>query len=167
MGNTCYMSCVLQAFVHNPRLQTFFLFETHECQCQCCNTAFLAQQEGGVCLTQEVKNLFTVCLGHQNGHGGCPVVPHSMLYTTWRLIGQMAGYGQQDAHELLLFLLDGLSHCGLTDEVFRGTLCSDIVHNQCFAYARMRVYCTLRTGLWNLRCHQLSQGDIFGLEPRC
>lgn len=24
MGNTCYMSCVLQALVHNSRLQTFF-----------------------------------------------------------------------------------------------------------------------------------------------
>lgn len=133
MGNTCYMSCVLQALVHNSRLQTFFLFETQESQCQCCNTAFLTQQEHGICLAHELKNLFTVCLSHQNGRGRGPLVPHSMLYTTWKLIGPMAGYGQQDAHELLLFLLDGLSQCGLTDEVFRGTLCSDIACATCGA----------------------------------
>jgi uncharacterized UBP type Zn finger protein len=36
------------------------------------------------------------------------VIPSSLLYAIWNLIDYMVGYAQQDAHEFLLALLNGI-----------------------------------------------------------
>jgi len=46
MGNTCFMSCILQALLHNPALQAFFLFRGHE-RPRCASTAKLSDKDAG------------------------------------------------------------------------------------------------------------------------
>ena len=49
LGQTCYMSVILQAFLHNPSMRQYFLGDRHNSQ--------LCNREG-VCLGCEVDHLF-------------------------------------------------------------------------------------------------------------
>ena len=141
LGNTCFMSCIVQGLVHLAPLQAYFL------------DGFPKQAllEGGhdvdehlkknmgeqttFCLACEMCNIFAHMFASDDG---APFIPHRLLYATWRYADRFAGYEQQDAHEFLMVLLDALAkqtkssihQTDITNQVFRGDLGS---HLECTA----------------------------------
>lgn len=75
-----------------------------------------------------------------------PIVPHEFLYSVWSYSHDLAGYEQQDAHEFLIALLNGIhmhskggpgggsggQDCPcIVHQVFGGTLRSDVTCLTC------------------------------------
>jgi Ubiquitin carboxyl-terminal hydrolase len=68
------------------------------------------------CIACEFKNLFTfsddASTGAHDAKGKVAarsaIIPSNLLYSVWSHADYMAGYDQQDAHEFLIALLDGL-----------------------------------------------------------
>ncbi|KAJ8607408.1 hypothetical protein CTAYLR_009947 [Chrysophaeum taylorii] len=134
MGNTCFMSCILQVLVHSPPFQAFFLHGGHE---RCGEST---------CLACEMATIFAAVFDDDEKADDA-VVPHRMLYATWKVADRLAGYEQQDAHEFLMVLLDALAkrvdagkNRGLNfiREVFCGSLRSDVVCAACGATSSTR-----------------------------
>lgn len=101
MGQTCFMSVILQSLIHNPLIRAWYLCEGHkssECERDCCTSCSL-------------DDIFTDFFGSEK-HEGYGAV--HMLQACWKGGGSLAGYSQQDAHEFLGFILDSL-HEAITD----------------------------------------------------
>lgn len=102
MGQTCFMSVILQALIHNPFVRTYYLSEGHrstDCEREACTSCAL-------------DDIFTEFYG-QEKHEGYGAV--HMLQGCWKNGGNLAGYSQQDAHEYLSFILNSL-HTANTGE---------------------------------------------------
>ncbi|PVG04291.1 cysteine proteinase [Serendipita vermifera] len=141
LGATCYMSVILQCFLHNPLLRNYFLSDKH-------NTQLCEQQN---CMCCELDQLFTETFAKPSFSGptpeapagtGPPLGPLSLLRTTWENSNDIAGYAQHDAHEYFIALLNQLHHgCpGSTNEascncsihqIFAGKLQSDVKCGKC------------------------------------
>ncbi|KAK6442860.1 hypothetical protein LTR95_000875 [Oleoguttula sp. CCFEE 5521] len=103
MGQTCFMSVVLQSLVHNPIIRAYYLAEGHkrdECEREACTSCAL-------------DDMFTDFYG-QEKHEGYGAV--HMLQGCWKGGGSLAGYSQQDAHEFLGFILNSLHTANTGDE---------------------------------------------------
>ncbi|KAF2864173.1 cysteine proteinase [Piedraia hortae CBS 480.64] len=101
MGQTCFMSVILQALLHNPLIRAYYLAEGHkssECERETCTACAL-------------DDMFTQFYGDEK-HEGYGAV--NMLQASWKGDGGLAGYSQQDAHEYLGFILNSL-HGALTE----------------------------------------------------
>lgn len=89
LGNTCFMNCILQAFIHTPMLRDYFLAEKHVCN-------------KDRCLVCEMMRLFQeVYAAKQTAY-----IPYRLLHLVWTNARHLAGYEQQDAHEFLIAALD-------------------------------------------------------------
>ncbi|KAJ2155854.1 hypothetical protein GGF46_005552 [Coemansia sp. RSA 552] len=139
LGATCYLSVVLQALVHNPLVRGWMLSDGHH-QSQC----RISDQTGGrdPCMACELEAVFQAFYSNDSA----AVSAVGSLRTLWRLRSDMAGYGQQDAHECLVAVLDAL-HVGLTEnkqihthlspcsclvhQVFAGVLQSTVTCSRC------------------------------------
>mmetsp|Transcript_12334 Transcript_12334/g.18401 ORF Transcript_12334/g.18401 Transcript_12334/m.18401 type:complete len:624 (-) Transcript_12334:65-1936(-) len=101
LGNSCFMTVVIQALVQNPFLRNFFLGDLHHprlCPRKAKNLS---------CLACEMDKLY-----HQIFNGATnPLSPHRILYAIWKQSKHLSGYRQQDAHEFLASVLDGLHLC--------------------------------------------------------
>ncbi|TIB67010.1 cysteine proteinase [Wallemia mellicola] len=116
LGKTCFLNVVLQAFIANPLLRSYFLSEKHN--------HILCSKEG--CMACEFDKLFMQV--HQPDL--TPLGPISLLHTLWTAPGasDLAGYAQQDAHEAYISLLN-LIHAGCTtSENIHSDECSCIIH---------------------------------------
>lgn len=103
MGQTCFMSVILQSLVHNPFIRAFYLNECHnrwECEREACTSCAL-------------DDIFTDFYG-QGRHEGYGAV--QMLQGSWKCGGGLAGYSQQDAHEYLGSILNSLHTANIDDE---------------------------------------------------
>eukprot|EP01119_Soliformovum_irregulare_P014130 TRINITY_DN3841_c0_g1_i2.p1 TRINITY_DN3841_c0_g1~~TRINITY_DN3841_c0_g1_i2.p1 ORF type:complete len:401 (+),score=109.75 TRINITY_DN3841_c0_g1_i2:605-1807(+) len=98
LGNTCFMNSVLQTLFHNPLMRNFFLSDSH-------NRRTCTKKANGICLPCEMDYLYSeIYSGNKT-----PFSPHHILYSIWRYASStFAGYEQQDAHEFLIALLNGL-----------------------------------------------------------
>lgn len=142
MGNTCFMSCILQAVVHNPMIRNFFLADKH-------NSSICKKRRDTFCLACDMDRFFTQMF--RPGSGLVPFVPHDLLYSMWQHAMHLAGYEQQDAHEFLMGLLDGIhssTHCnvlqgGSSPRIgHKGTsLCNCVVHETFSGVLRSDVTC--------------------------
>jgi len=130
LGNTCFMSCIVQVLIHTPLLRDYFLSDRHMCQ---------ATSENA-CIVCEISQLFQDFFCGQ----GSPLSPHKLLYMIWTHAHHLAGYEQQDAHEFFIATLDLLhrhliyrtsiqpSQCScVVDTIFTGKLQSDVVCQVC------------------------------------
>lgn len=95
MGATCFMTVVLQCLVHNPFLRNYFISGLHV---PC--SPFQASRCLACHMDAVIRSMFS---GDET-----PYSPHAFLYTIWTQFEHLAGYRQQDAHEFLVALLDGL-----------------------------------------------------------
>ena len=140
LGNTCFMSCIVQTLTHTPLLRDYFLSDRHLCLFD----GSAAGESGGgekKCIVCEMSRLF------QEFYSGnkSPLVPHLLLHMTWQHAHHLAGYEQQDAHEFFIATLDLLhrhlihrtekrpgSACDcIVDTIFTGKLQSDVVCQSC------------------------------------
>lgn len=102
MGQTCFMSVILQSLIHNPFIRSFYLNEGHKS----------SECERDACTSCALDDIFTDFYG-QEKHEGYGAV--HMLQGCWKGGGGLAGYSQQDAHEYLGFILNSL-HTANTEE---------------------------------------------------
>ncbi|KAJ1720627.1 hypothetical protein LPJ53_004756 [Coemansia erecta] len=103
LGATCYLSVVLQALAHNPLVRGWMLSDGHH----------PAACRRAPCMACELDAAFQALFARGSGSGAAaPFAPTRLLRALWLLRGDLAGYGQQDAHECLMALLDTL-HTGL------------------------------------------------------
>ncbi|CAK9804220.1 Ubiquitin carboxyl-terminal hydrolase 36 [Anthophora plagiata] len=98
VGNTCYLNSTLQALFHVPALVNWLLSDLH-------HTSKCEQNDGGgECLTCAVAK--TLQFSHQKS--GCAIKPF-YVYNKLKLICRTMVPGQQeDAHEFLRYLLEGM-----------------------------------------------------------
>ncbi|KAK0336639.1 hypothetical protein LTR59_001713 [Friedmanniomyces endolithicus] len=104
MGQTCFMSVILQSLLHNPLLRTWFLSEGHkssDCEREACTA----------CALDDIFTDFWALDKHE-GYGAV-----HMLQGCWKAPGGggLAGYSQQYAHEYWGFALNSL-HGAITEE---------------------------------------------------
>lgn len=134
LGNTCFMSCIIQALIHTPLLRDYFLADRHVCH---------FQDEPSMCLVCEMSKLF------QEFYSGkkIPYIPYRLLQLVWTHAEHLSGYFQQDAHEFLIVALNILHmHCKgmiavpskndhicncIIDQIFTGFLQSELVCAKC------------------------------------
>lgn len=94
MGNTCFLNSVLQNLLYTPALINYFDFSEHLKKCN----------PKGICLMCEFSKLNQVSKSSKNG----ALTPKNIL-NNLKLISKNIKIGrQEDAHEFLLYFLDGL-----------------------------------------------------------
>jgi ubiquitin carboxyl-terminal hydrolase 22/27/51 len=115
MGSTCFMNSVLQALAHTPIFRDYFLSDSHNhnfCQDQwrAVEAREAKAQTGGTKFVGSDGTAKRLCLGcdmdrffvdmFSLDHAATPAVPHALLYSMWHHAQHLAGYDQQDAHEV-------------------------------------------------------------------
>ena len=130
LGNTCFMSCILQAMSHTPLLRDYFLSDQHRCR-----------GDTASCLMCEMAALFQELYGGERK----PLIPFRMLHLVWTHARHLAGYEQQDAHEFFIATLELLHRHSrsaaaaaagqpcrcIIDRIFTGRLQSDVACSRC------------------------------------
>lgn len=142
LGNTCFMSTILQTLTHTPILRDYFLSDRHVC----------TVEQPLTCLACLMHSLFQQLYGGER----TALAPTRLLHLIWTSAKHLAGYEQQDAHEFFMAILDLLHQqmkppklemgetgggddlssstgkCGcIIDMIFTGGLQSDVVCLQC------------------------------------
>ncbi|BGP26859.1 hypothetical protein JCM10295v2_005821 [Rhodotorula toruloides] len=130
LGNSCYMSVILQTFLCNPFLRTYFLSDRHN-RHTCAKTL-----HGEPCLSCELDLLFS----EQYSSDLAPLAPIRFLHSFWQSSAEAAGYAQQDAHEFLISALN-LLHSSSHSHHDSPTLgpCRCIVHSTFAGELRSKV----------------------------
>ncbi|KAG5342367.1 hypothetical protein C0989_002840 [Termitomyces sp. Mn162] len=127
LGQTCFLNAVLQCFVHNPLLRSYYLADKHnpkQCKFEHCTSC-------------EMDKLFTEIYSEDSTPHG----PVSFLATSWHASPDLAGYAQQDAHEFFMNTLNAIHltsrgstnvHCNcIIHSTFAGQLQSDVKCERC------------------------------------
>jgi ubiquitin C-terminal hydrolase len=99
LGNTCFMNSALQCLSHSSLLTDYFLSDKYLADINTDNPIGMGGE-----LATEYANL----IGALWRDGALTVTPRKFKFSLARFAPQFSGYSQQDAQELLAFLLDGL-----------------------------------------------------------
>lgn len=151
LGSTCFMSCILQTFIHNPLVRyQFFNNDFHYFNCDSMQEYHSSNpnvSENNACITCSIDVIF------RNFYTSTSIEGYGMtnlLMTAWYKNKSLAGFEEQDAHELWQFLLNelhsdherslqrssqletehNLCQC-ITHSTFSGTLASSIQCQNC------------------------------------
>ncbi|KAI9680762.1 MAG: hypothetical protein M1817_004202 [Caeruleum heppii] len=129
MGQTCFMSVILQSLVRNPFLRNFYLTDGHKS----------SECPRDDCLSCGVDELFSefFTLDKTEGYGAVNILGRS-----WQHKQEFAGCKQQDAHEYFQFLVDQL-HCEISadSEGIVPERCPCIIHRTYSGQLRSDVTC--------------------------
>lgn len=131
MGQTCFMSVVLQSLIHNPFIRAFYLSEGHrssDCDRQACTSCAL-------------DDVFVEFHSTEKAEGYGMV---AMLQASWKGGGSLAGYQQQDAHEYFQFTLDSLhtTNRDQSDKNHDSQSCTCIIHSTFGGVLQSTVTCS-------------------------
>jgi ubiquitin carboxyl-terminal hydrolase 22/27/51 len=115
MGSTCFMNSSLQVLCHLNDFSGAKQLAAHYENCPITNKSLQPATNEQSSETSSAANTCIPCefyklyreLRFQNEDNNS-VVPAPLLYAIWNLIDYMVGYAQQDAHEFLLALLNGV-----------------------------------------------------------
>ncbi|KAF2641347.1 ubiquitin carboxyl-terminal hydrolase-like protein 22 [Massarina eburnea CBS 473.64] len=130
MGQTCFMSVILQTLMHNPFIRNFYLSEGHKAQADC---------EREACVSCALDEIFVEFHSAEKTEGFGAV---NMLMSSWLAGEALAGYQQQDAHEYMQFMLNTLhlqnggspdsEDCScIIHQTFSGKLSSTVTCDNC------------------------------------
>ena len=99
MGSTCFMSVILQSFIHNPLLRNFYLSDGH-------HTGECTQDN---CLSCGMDELFQAFYSQDNttSYAASKILSDSWLCQQ-AAFSELAGYDEHDAHEYFQFLCEEL-----------------------------------------------------------
>ncbi|MCO5547981.1 hypothetical protein L7F22_001436 [Adiantum nelumboides] len=138
LGNTCFMDCILQAFLHIRPLQNFFLNDGH-------NRSICQDKGSQSCLGCEMHAIYSAAFSGDRS----PFSPAHFLYSWWQHAANLAGYKQQDAHEFFISAIDGF-HATMANTVKSGKNksagdgdCECIAHRVFSGLLRSDVSCTV------------------------
>lgn len=104
LGNTCYMNCILQCLVGTARLSEMFLNGEYQVQLE---SKLGYQGHLAHVYARLVRAMYQAALQAPRGQLAY-IAPKEMKFLSGRLSASFSGYEQQDCHEFLNFLLDGL-----------------------------------------------------------
>lgn len=109
LGSTCFMSCILQTFIHNPIMRNqFFNNDLHFFNCESSPEYHYpggSIEESTACVTCSIDNIFKNFYGQTDIQGFGMT---NLLTTAWFKKKLLAGFQEQDAHEFWQFILDEL-----------------------------------------------------------
>ena len=104
LGNTCYMNCILQCLVGTTRLAEMFLNGDYQVQL---DSRLGYKGHLAHVFARLVRTMYQSAV--QCGRGRVSyIAPKEMKYLSGKLSEAFRGYEQQDCHEFLNFILDGL-----------------------------------------------------------
>lgn len=130
MGQTCFMSVILQSLINNPLVKQYYLDEYHkssDCNRDCCPS----------CCMDDIITDFYATDKHE-GYGAV-----GMLQACWKHSGSLAGYQQQDAHEFFGFIVNSLHEAEVDNpEKADASDCSCTIHQMFSGTMRSEVTCT-------------------------
>lgn len=143
MGSTCFMSVILQSFVHNPLLRNFFLSDGHQ--------ASDCTREN--CMNCAMDDLFQDFYAQDKIDG---FSASNILHNSWACrqaaFASLAGYEEQDAHEFFQFLAQELhrtnkcdnGRSNIDDDAIDGKsdeTCNCIIHQTFYGKSQSTVTC--------------------------
>ncbi|KAJ2908266.1 hypothetical protein GGI21_003058 [Coemansia aciculifera] len=134
LGATCYLSAVVQALAHNPLVRGWMLSDT-------------AHGGGGggcaraQCMACEIDAAVQALHRSDQIRADQPFAPVRLLRTLWATAGNVAGAGQQDAHECLVAVLDALHASLAAEEDNAGAACACVVHTAFAGVLQSAVTC--------------------------
>lgn len=99
LGNTCFMNSAIQCMSNVPALTNYFLSGQWKSELNLCNPLG-AQGRIATAYAELIKQLWSGTRAYS--------VPRDFKIEIARIARQFSGYAQHDAHELMVFLLDGL-----------------------------------------------------------
>ncbi|KAH7088606.1 hypothetical protein BKA62DRAFT_627329 [Auriculariales sp. MPI-PUGE-AT-0066] len=114
LGNTCYMNSVLQSLLANPLLKNNMLADRHNAKA--CGTT--------LCIPCEFDKLFAE-LYEQSTEAA--IAPATMLQSLWHISREVNGYGQHDAHEAFIALINGM-HLHWRGSLPNSNACQCVIH---------------------------------------
>lgn len=156
LGSTCFMSCILQTFVHNPLVKyQVFNNDLHYFSCNSMpdyQGDNVTITETNACITCSIDNIF------KNFYTSTSIQGFGMknlLMTAWYKNKSLAGFEEQDAHELWQFLLNEL-HADHERSLQKSNQhMSDFELCQCITHSTFSG--TLASSIQCQKCHELTQ----------
>jgi ubiquitin carboxyl-terminal hydrolase 22/27/51 len=127
LGSTCFLNVIMQAgFVHNPIVRNYFLSDLHNS----------ASCKAAACLMCQVDRFMAEMFSCEPQPFAC----HQFLFAMWQHSDYLAGYEQQDAHEFLISLFNGLHTSARTLDL--PSRCSCVVHQSFGSTLRSECTCS-------------------------
>ncbi|GAA5973211.1 hypothetical protein JCM11641_006327 [Rhodosporidiobolus odoratus] len=131
LGNSCYLSVILQTFFSNPYLRSYYLSDRHN------RLACDKARQGEPCLSCEVDLLFS----EQYSNETAPLAPTRFLHSFWQCSLEAAGYAQQDGHEFLISTLNLLHSTSPSHTDNPALKCPCIIHRTFSGQLRSAITC--------------------------
>ncbi|TKA68685.1 hypothetical protein B0A49_05170 [Cryomyces minteri] len=132
MGQTCFMSVILQSLIHNPFIKAFYLAEGHRS----------AECDREACTSCAMDEMFQEFYSYEKAEGYGAV---GMLLGSWMGAQALAGHKQQDAHEYMQFILNSLHLANsdtADDEQHKAADCECVIHQVFYGTLQSTVTCS-------------------------